>query len=204
MPRVFQNNNLNNVLMLITHIMTNILLIVSCALLYYIIKNNLYNNISNKETFIIYGIFIVVLLQVAIPTEKSDMTCPNGPYTINKKLCRDGNGKLFQVGKYKKTDNVNMVLDKMNKLIINKQTQVYWRRFFILSFILSIFSHYLITNKLPDGKMFIILFIVLYLGLTNMNSFYVYHYDKHFDKSLVQGIQNVKRLIIDNKNLARY
>jgi hypothetical protein len=184
--------------------MVNILLLVSCALLYYTIKNNLYNNSSNKENFIIYGIFIVVLLQVAIPTEKSDMTCPNGPYTINQKLCRDGNGKLFQVGKYKKTDNVNTVLDKMNKLIINKQTQVYWRRFFILSFILTIVSHYLITNKLPDGKMFIILFIVLYLGVTNMNSFYVYHYDNHFDKRLVHGIQKVKRLIVDNQNLANY
>ena len=183
--------------------MTSMLVLGCCILLYYMIKNNLHKT-QNKETFIIYGLFIIILLQVAIPTEKSDMTCPNGPYTINKKLCRDGNGKLLQVANYKDTDSPNMILSKINKLITNKQTQVYWRRFFILSFIFTIFSHYLITDRLPDGKMFIILFTVFFLGVTNMNSFYVYHYDNHFDKKITNGIEKVKRLIVNNKNLTNY
>lgn len=183
--------------------MNSMLLLGGCTLLYYIIKNNLHKS-QNKDTFIIYGIFIVLLLQIAIPTEINDMTCPNGPYTINKKLCRDGNGKLFQVAKYNDTDSPNMILTKINKLIENKHTQVYWRRFFILSFILTIISHYLITDKLPDGKMFIILFTMFFLGVINMNSFYVYHYDNHFDKKITNGIKRVKRLIVNNKNFTNY
>lgn len=176
------------------------ILLSSCIIFYYMIKNKLYDKV-NKETLIVYAIFTIILLQIAIPTEKSDLTCPNGPYTKNKKLCKDGNGKLLQVGKYQKTDNANTILNKMNKLIINKQSQVYWRRYFILSFILAIVSNYVITDKLPDAKTFIVLFMVLYLGFSNMNSFYVYHYDNKFDDKIVDGIKKVKKLIINNKNL---
>lgn len=169
-------------------------LLLLAAIIFVIFKNRLTNTINYSDLFI-YAILFGVLFKVALPTEKADLTCPNGPYTKNKSVCKHGNGKLVQVAKYKDEDDINTVLKKMNMLIKNKHTQVYWRRSFILSVVVSFFSNYILTGSFPDGRDFLLVFLVVYIISTSLNSFYVHHNDKVFDEKIVQGLTRVNKLV---------
>lgn len=172
-------------------------LLLSCAiLLYYLNKNNnmpIINilNKHNKTDLIIYVIYFITLVLIAIPTEKADMMCPNSVFTKNKKLCKEGNGKLFRYSKISPKDDIKSVSIKMSKLIDDKNTQVLWRRYFLFSGILSILLHYIITDRLPKGKDFMISFIIIYVSSLQLHNFYSYHYDKIFDRKIKYGLRKI-------------
>lgn len=172
-------------------------LLLLAAITFIIFKNRLTGNI-NYNDLIIYAILFGVLIKIALPTENADLTCPNGPYTKNKNVCKHGNGKLVQVAKYKDQDDIKIVLKKMNMLIKNKHTQVYWRRSFILAVIVSFFANYVLTGSLPNGRNLILVFLVVYIASTSINSFYVHHNDKVFDEKIIQGLVRVNKLIKTN------
>lgn len=170
-----------------------VIILLGCIICYYIIKTKLYNQI-NKEDLIIYGTLLFLLFKLAIRTEMADIKCPEGPHTKDTSLCKEGNGKLFQVAKYNKNDDINKVGSKIIKLIQNKHTQVYWRRSFILSIIIAIMGNYIITGSLPSSRNLLFLFLLVYVCSTSMNSFYVHHYDKIFDRKIVEGVNKIRSL----------
>ena len=169
-----------------------ILLLLS-AILFVIFKNRITNEIKYSDLFV-YTILFGVLFKVVLTTEQADLTCPQGPYTKNKSVCKHGNGKLVQVAKYERKDDVSTTLKKMNMLIKNKHTQVYWRRSFILAVIVSFFGNYILSGSFPDGRNLILLFIVVYLASSSLNSFYVHHNDKVFDEKIVQGLVKINKI----------
>jgi hypothetical protein len=170
-----------------------LIILLCCVISYYIIKNKLYNFVS-KEDLLVYGVLLLLLFKLAIRTEMSDIKCPEGPHTKDKSLCKEGNGKLFQVAKYNKNDDINKIGSKITKLIQNKHTQVYWRRSFILSIIIAIMGNYIILGSLPRARNLLFLFLLVYVCSTSMNSFYVHHYDKIFDKKIVEGVNKIRSL----------
>ena len=87
-----------------------VIILLACIICYYIIKNKLYNQI-NKEDLIIYGTLLFLLFKLAIRTEMADIKCPEGPHTKDTSLCKEGNGKLFQVAKY------NNIWKKLKKIL---------------------------------------------------------------------------------------
>lgn len=175
-----------------------LMILIACILCYYIIKNKLYTCI-NKEDLIVYGVLLFLLFKLAIRTEMKDMKCPEGPHTKDTSLCKEGNGKLFQVANYKKTDDINKIGKKITKLIGDKHTQVYWRRSFILAVISSIIGIYAVTGSFGNGRSLLFLFLIIYIGSTSINSFYVHHYDKIFDRKILEGITKIRS--IENKKI---
>ena len=169
-----------------------ILLLLS-AILFVIFKNRITNDIKYSDLFV-YAILFGVLFKIALRTEHADLTCPQGPYTKNKSVCKHGNGKLVQVAKYESKDDVKTTLKKMNMLIKNKHTQVYWRRSFILAVTVSFLGNYILTGSFPDGRNLILLFLVVYLASSSLNSFYVHHNDKVFDEKIVQGLVKINKI----------
>ena len=161
---------------------------------YYLSRRNIIRN----EDLIVYSIFIIILLKIVLPTEKADMMCPNGPYTKNKKVCKEGNGKLFRFSKINKQDNVKTISLKMNKFIDDKKTQVKWRRFFIMTIILCLLIPYIITNNIPRGKDFLILFFIVFTILIGFDNFYTFHYINIFDNKLKEGLKII--YLLENKS----
>jgi hypothetical protein len=146
---------------------------------------------QDKTDLVIYSIYFITLILIAIPTEKADMMCPNSVFTKNKKLCKEGNGKLFRYSKISPKDDIKSVSIKMSKLIDDKQKQVLWRRYFLFSGILSIALHYIITERLPRGKEFMISFLLIYISSLQLHNFYSYHYEKIFDRKIKNGLRKI-------------
>lgn len=163
------------------------------AVLLYIVKNRLHEKI-NYTDLVIYLLIIGLFAGVALRTENADLTCPDGPYTKNKNVCKHGNGKLVQVANYKVKDNICDITKKMNMLIKNKHTQVYWRRSFILAVIVGLFINYLTVGSFPNGRTFLITVLFVYMASSSLNSFYVHHNDKVFDDKIVQGLVRINKL----------
>jgi hypothetical protein len=149
------------------------------GLVYYLYKKK-----AKYADIVVYVIFLTLLLKIAMPTEKADMMCPQGPHTKNKSLCREGNGKLFRYGKISNKDSISDLTIKLNKLIDDKNTQVYWRRFFIMSFLLCLTLHYVLFESLPSGSRMVVMIIVCFFFLLNFHSFYHFHYNKLFDDKI--------------------
>ena len=149
------------------------------GLLYYLYKKK-----AKCADMTVYFIFLFLLLKLAIPTEKADMMCPDGPHTKNKSLCREGNGKLFRYGKIGKKDSIAVLTMKINKLIDDKNNQVYWRRFFIMSFLMCLTIHYVLFESLPSGNRLIVMMLICLFFLLNFHSFYNFHYTKLFDDKI--------------------
>lgn len=175
--------------------MIKLLLICGAIILYYLNKNN--NSVvefikkQDKSDLVIYFIYFIILFSVAIRTERADMMCPKSVFTKNKKLCREGNGKLFRYSKLIPKDNIKTISIKMSKLIDDKQKQVIWRRYFLLSGVLSIALSYILKDRLPRGKEFVISFIIIYIFTLQMHNFYSYHYEKIFDDKLKNGLRRI-------------
>jgi len=163
------------------------------GLLYYLHKKNVkYSDVA------VYVIMLALLFKLVIRTERADMMCPNGPHTKNKSLCKEGNGKLFKYGKIKKKDTIPVLSVKINKLIDDKNKQVYWRRFFMISFLLSLTLYYVMFETLPSGNRLVIMMIVCLFILFNFHSFYHFHYTRLFDDQ-IKAISNKIYLLEKNK-----
>lgn len=168
-------------------------LLLLLAILLFIVKNRLHEKI-NYTDLVIYVLILGLFVGLALRTENADLTCPEGPYTKNKSVCRHGNGKLVQVAKYTEKDNISGITKKMNMLIKNKHTQVYWRRSFILAVVVGLFINYLTVGSFPDGRTFLITVLFVYMASSSLNSFYVHHNDKVFDEKIVQGLVRINKL----------
>jgi len=149
---------------------------------------------KNITTYIIYAIVFLVVVMIAIPTEKADMMCPQGPYTKNKKLCKEGNGKLFKYSKFNEKDTIKTTSRKLQKLIDDKKTQIIWRRLFIQSVIIVFLLNFIVTDNIPDGKQFFISTLLVYFILLSFTNFYNTHYYNLFDNKIKQGLEIIFKL----------
>lgn len=133
---------------------------------------------------------ILYAVSVVVRVEKVDLTCPEGPYTKDRTVCGDGNGKSYGNTKPNVKDNNVEVIQKIKKLARSLREDICWRKAFIASFIMMVLIFLFVFRRIPEAiEMFGVMFVCMVTGWL-FYSFYNSHHYKHIEYNLL-GNANV-------------
>jgi hypothetical protein len=148
---------------------------------------------------VICGIYVLLIfiLYYVLKTEKADIMCPEGPNTVDKSVCREGNGKSYagsQPSKDPTKDKIATLLQKIEIAAKAPRKDVLWRRAFIgccIGFLL--FSA--IMRRIPTVPETILLFITMVI-IYGIYSCYNYHHYRHIEDNIVASTEEIKRRLL--------
>lgn len=131
---------------------------------------------------IVIIVTIVILLFLAIRTESYDLTCPEGPNTVDMSVCREGNGKAYNDAIPQDSDDRYESRERIIRGARSITTHVRWRMIFIASTILAGLITALILPAWNWRLLFLILilsFVVMY-GVSNFVDYHHYNYVRDY------------------------
>jgi hypothetical protein len=140
---------------------------------------------------LIYGVVIWAVWTKAVQREQLDMTCPEGPDTKDRSVCRDGNGKLWARYRHQPGESPRASLAKMRVLNRNWGKPIIWRRCFALAFSASILLCLVTQQRLPTGFELIGSMVVLFLVWYVSHSFFQVHHDQFIEEAIEQHLRAV-------------
>ncbi len=142
---------------------------------------------------IIYVLFLCIFFFIALPTERKDLMCPQGPLTKNCKRCKEGNGKTYYGSKPKKSDTPKEILKRIEIAAVAGGKDVTWRKSFIFSLIASFLISFVVCNKLPDGKQLFLTTLIIFGAFYGYFSLYQYHHYNHIRDNILENVRKLKR-----------
>ncbi len=138
-------------------------------------------------------IIIILLLGSAIHMERMDLYCPQGPDTVDRSLCRDGNGKgLFQTLP-RKEDSLSETVQKISRLADAITGRVKWRVSFIGAVLTAFLLNLLLFSEI-DWRRLGVTIIIEFLAFYLLLSFYDVHYFEHISRNLHHSAQHITNL----------
>lgn len=139
-------------------------------------------------TIFIYTSAIVAFL-VALYLEHKDLFCPDG----NK--CYNGNGAAYIKGKVNDNDSYKKILQKIRISSRYDEASVYWRRSIVFTVLLLFVLLVLIKQDLPTAYEVLISFIVIYLFIFLMLTYYQNTVSIYATKQVDEGTKILERYI---------
>jgi len=143
-------------------------------------------------------IILYVVTQIVVPTEKNDLHCPQGPYTKNKSLCKEGNGKTYSGSHPESNDTTNVLLSKIKIAALAGRKDVSWRRSFIASCIICLLVFAIVLRKIPSVAELLGVLFVCTTVMYAIHSFYNYHHYAHIEGNIIKSI-NILQLRLKDK-----
>lgn len=154
----------------------------------------------HKIKIVLFIIFISILIHYCAKTEKQDLY--QNPDT--KDVCR-GNGKYYVHGKIHKDDRINDTLDKIEYLATSDDRLVKWRRFLIMSVVITFLLWIIVFTEKINGIAQIILMITLiYIILYQTEQYYKYHYTKFPVIYIKEHLHHLRKHLNCNSNVSRF
>ena len=137
---------------------------------------------------ILYLALFSLLILLALPTEKKDLMCPQGPHTTDPNLCREGNGKSYFGSHPLPNDSSQVLLEKIEIAAKASKKDVIWRRCYIFSLLISLLFFLIVIGRFPAGKdLFlstVISVCVLYFAIV----YYRHHHYAHIEKNILDSV----------------
>lgn len=141
---------------------------------------------------IIYAIIIFLIFYAIIPTEKDDLTCPDGPNTKDKSLCREGNGKTYNGSRAFKTDNVSVLLGKITIAAKANTHDVMWRKSFLAGMVCVIFLYMFVHKHFPSGCDMVLTIFITAVIFYFCHILYQHHHYTHIQKNITEAVDMLK------------
>lgn len=150
-------------------------------------------------SIIIYGTVIFAVFHRAIKHELLDMTCPEGPDTKDKSVCKDGNGKLWANYRYSKSDSPKSSLEKLSNLSDSYSKVIIWRRYITLAFISSLLLFLITQQRIPSGFELLGAMVVIFTVFYVAHNYYSYHHDRFISEATESNLKHLKTYINKRK-----
>jgi len=146
---------------------------------------------------LVYSIIIVIFYKFLI-TEKTDITCPQGPNTKDKSVCREGNGKTYNGSQPSSNDKAAILLQKIDIAATAIRKDVVWRKSYIIACISAVFIFGLILKISPTISEVVLTIFIIGTIIYATHNLYNYHHTKHIEDNILAST-NLLRSKLANK-----
>lgn len=141
---------------------------------------------------VIYPILFIGLARGAIKYELMDMNCPDGPNTVDKTSCKDGNGKLWANYRTSPGDSVSKSLDKISELNKNYGKNIIWRKCVVMGIFASMLIFLITQRRPPNGFELLGSSVVIFIICYMTTSYYRQHHDRFIEDALDDNIKYIR------------
>lgn len=161
--------------------------------------------VNTKVIFtIIAYLLLFAFLGIWMLIEYYDLSCPEGPYTKNKKeKCGSGLGKQYFENLVSESDTFEDSIHKISNASKVNNDEVIWRRFYISSFFAALLGGSLAMKRVLDGFELVTLFFVIFFCAFFTNNFFRYHHYRNIEKCIDDNLKHIEKKIKDSGNFKK-
>lgn len=116
----------------------------------------------------------------------------------------DGCSKHYRYGQNDPTDNPETLLDKIEWLTHFNSRTVRWRRYILMSIIITVLLIFFIFKKYLNIHEFLITVFIIYLILYSFSNFYTYHYERYPEMHTRDNITEIRNKLNLKKRMKEY
>jgi hypothetical protein len=132
-------------------------------------------------------IVLALVLYYFTNTELADVTCPQGPNTKDRSLCREGNGKSYNGSAPKSKDTTASLLKKIDIAATAERRDVVWRRCYIIACACLILLFTLALGRWPSASEAVLTVLIIMTVSYFAHNFYNYHHNSHPEKNILDS-----------------
>lgn len=135
------------------------------------------------DILVLFG--LLAMASIALKKgELPDLKCPQGPYTIDKTQCREGNGKSYAGSQPSSNDPIDTLLKKIGIAATASRKDILWRRCFLPAVAATLCVFGLVLRRFPHWFELLSVTFFIMMPIYFMQTFYSHHHYAHIEKNI--------------------
>jgi len=155
--------------------------------------------ITKISVYILLGLVLYYFAK----TELADLTCPEGPNTKDRSLCREGNGKSYNGSAAEFKDKTSIMLKKIDIAATATRRDVVWRRSYIIACVSLVLIFMLVLKRFPSAPEAVLTVLIIMTSTYFTYNFYNYHHTKYPEQNILDSTALLRERIRKPSKICR-